>query len=292
MAAANPYAPVHHASSASWGDESCARLCGLVVDSNNAAAQQIQENRHDLLDLMSKEELNKPVDDIGLTLPFLAVYYDRPDMLRYLLEREVDLTKPCDPFQFGTPMFYAVTLCKNDLVERLDNLGCSVNSPCDIYNQLPIEHAKRMQNLELIALISHLMSREERAGWLFLKHFLRRKLRRRYVYMVNIGIPLLQRAMRGMFGRKIGREKRNARDRILRHEERDERRRQGIDVDSDEEELLIRLRSKSNKKSSSSVNPDEASQGDGKQDNQEDNEDGEDVGGEEEEEENDEGDEG
>jgi hypothetical protein len=49
-------------------------------------------------------------DDLGLSLPYLAVFYDRPDMLRYLRKRGFNLKKPCDPMGFGTPMFYAVYL--------------------------------------------------------------------------------------------------------------------------------------------------------------------------------------
>lgn len=52
----------------------------------------------------------RDTDDLGLTLPFLAVYYDRPDMLKYLRKRGFDLSQPCDPMNFGNTMFYAISL--------------------------------------------------------------------------------------------------------------------------------------------------------------------------------------
>ena len=106
---------IHRASSSSWGDESVARLCSIIVDSNNGMAQQIMENRHDLLDIYSLDEL-KETDDLGLTLPFLAVYYDRPDMLKYLHQRGFDLSTTCDAMKFGAcvcrvpVLFYPVIL--------------------------------------------------------------------------------------------------------------------------------------------------------------------------------------
>ena len=100
---------IHRASSQTWEDEACAQLCRLIIDSNNGSMQQVIENRTDVLDLLTLQELSAPVDDLGLTLPFLAIYFDMPDILRYLHKRGVDLQKYCDPMEFGTPMFYAVS---------------------------------------------------------------------------------------------------------------------------------------------------------------------------------------
>ena len=73
--------PIHAASSRSWGDEGAARLCKIILESNTGFTQQILENRHDLLDMATDEQLMEPVDDIGMTLPFLCVYYDKPKMI-------------------------------------------------------------------------------------------------------------------------------------------------------------------------------------------------------------------
>ena len=133
---------VHRASSRTWGDASFARLCQLIVQDNSGMAQQVADNMHDLLDLCSVEELNQ-TDDLGLTLPYLAVYNDRPDMLTYLHKRGVKLGLPCDPMEYGTPMFYATTLHKQACVETLDILGYSVKEHCNKYEEVPLHHAKR-----------------------------------------------------------------------------------------------------------------------------------------------------
>ena len=78
---------VHEASSSSWGSQACARLCNLVVQSNLGISQMITENNTELLDLCSVEELETPDDDSGLSAPFIAIYYDRPDIILYLHKR-------------------------------------------------------------------------------------------------------------------------------------------------------------------------------------------------------------
>jgi hypothetical protein len=77
-----------------WGGESTARLCQIIVEANDGMAQQVAENRTDLLDLLLKKDLEK-VDDIGLSLPYLAVHYDRPEMLLYLHGRGLDQCSTC-----------------------------------------------------------------------------------------------------------------------------------------------------------------------------------------------------
>ena len=57
----------------------------------------ITENKTDLLDLATVEELQLPDIDSGLSAVFMAIYYDRPDVVKYLHRRGVDLSKSCDP---------------------------------------------------------------------------------------------------------------------------------------------------------------------------------------------------
>jgi hypothetical protein len=158
--------PIHTASSKSWGIESGARLCEIIVSANTAIEQDIKLNRTDLFDLLTVEQLNEP-DDLGLTLPFLAVYHDRPDMLRYLNLRGVDLNKYCDPMGFGTPMYYAVTLGRVDLIKVLNNLGNRADAPCDLFNQLPLLHAKRINDKQVINMIIYCTSLIQRAQVIF-----------------------------------------------------------------------------------------------------------------------------
>ena len=133
-------AGVHRASSQSWGEGACARLCSIVIESNNGFTQQVLDNRTDLLDLYTKEELMEE-DDLGINIIFLAVYYDQPDILCYLHRRGLDLKKPCDPMQFGNPMFYAVNLHKTRIIKILDSLGVSVADQCDFFRYTPTMHA-------------------------------------------------------------------------------------------------------------------------------------------------------
>ena len=118
------------------------------MESNNGIEQSVQENRYDLLDSYSKKELETP-DDLGLSLVFLAIQYDQPDMLEYCAKRGLDLKSPCDPMKFGNAMFYAVTLKKYRLIGVLDQLGCKVNEPCNDLKQLPIDIADRMNGMAL-----------------------------------------------------------------------------------------------------------------------------------------------
>lgn len=85
-------AGIHPASSESWGTGACAKIFSHIVEANDGRAQMIVENKTKFLELYTKEELLKP-DDLGNTLQFLAVYHDRPEMLRYLYARGIDLCK-------------------------------------------------------------------------------------------------------------------------------------------------------------------------------------------------------
>lgn len=191
---------IHRASSKSWGEEQTARLCQIILESNNSIAQQVCENKTDLLDLLSLEELGE-CDDIGLSIPFLAVYYDRPDILDYVHRRGMNLALTCDPMSFGSPMFYAVTLRKYRIVDKLDLLGYGVNMPCDYLNQTASVHAKRLDDKEMIALITNCAGRENRALEMLTKNLLRIIIRKRYHNMIA-SIYNLQRVFRGILARR------------------------------------------------------------------------------------------
>ena len=127
---------VHRSACSSYGDEAPSRLCQMIVDSNKAFLQEVINNKIDLLDTMDDKDLLE-ADDLGeydyicsmittashrfisyhistgISLPFLAVYFDRPDILKYLHSRGVDLSKPCDPMNYGNIMFYAVCMKVN-----------------------------------------------------------------------------------------------------------------------------------------------------------------------------------
>jgi hypothetical protein len=190
------------ASSTQWGDQAMARLCEIIVDSNDGMAQQVIENRTDLLDLMSNLELER-IDDLGLSLPFLAIYYDQPDILHYLHRRGIDLSKPCDCMGYGTPMFYAVALSRHRLVSILYALGYSIGDPCETYScQTPIDYAMRRDDPSLITLVKSMNARDAGALEFFGKNVLRTILARRY-YRKRRAVLHVQRMGRGFIARRF-----------------------------------------------------------------------------------------
>ena len=54
-------------SALNWQDQASARLCQLLVDENDGLAQEVKQNSTALLDLKSKDELERK-DDLGLCL--------------------------------------------------------------------------------------------------------------------------------------------------------------------------------------------------------------------------------
>lgn len=187
-------------SSELWGDESVARLCQIIVESNDGMVQQILEDRHDWLDLLSLEELER-TDDLGLSLSFLVVYYDKPDSAIYLHKRGVDLGKPCDPIGFGTPMYYAVTLGKTRMVDTLDYIGYSITVPCEtVFMKNAIYYAQKKDDVEIMKVINRIHGREEKSYCLFKKNFLKSKYRKLFLKKKRAAIKI-QTAVRGRMAR-------------------------------------------------------------------------------------------
>lgn len=193
------------ASSSSWGDQAIGRLCEIIMDANDGRIQQIMENRHDLLDLLSKEELERVDNDLQLSLPFLAVHHDRPDMIRYLHVRGLDLSKPCDSIGYGTPMFYAVSMSRHAVAMTLYALGVQISVPCEtFFNMLPLFYAKRKDDHFLISWIEDLNAKENKAREFFRKNFLRNLYTKKY-HRKRVAAIHLQRIARGRLARKFAR---------------------------------------------------------------------------------------
>ncbi len=188
-------------SSKTWGDASGARLCEVILNANTQVQDQVATGKTDILDILTLAQLNEP-DDMGLTLPYLCVYHDRPEILTYLHKRGVDMTKPCDPMGFGTPMFYAVSMRRWRIVERLDKLGVSLTAACDNMKQLPVEHARRIDDEALENMIIHQSTSRQRALALVHKNILRLKCKREYLKIKDVLVPRIQKRMRGVLARK------------------------------------------------------------------------------------------
>ncbi|RYH20986.1 hypothetical protein EON65_21865, partial [archaeon] len=188
-------------SSSLWGDQAVARLCEIVMESNDGLAQQVVENRTDLLDLCSKAELER-TDDLGLTLPFLAVYYDQADILRYLHRRGLDLSNPCDPMAFGSPLFYAIALKRSNLISVLYKLGYKVSKSCDsMFNRLPLDYARRYDDQDTITILNTILQRENAANTL-LRNFIQAKKQRKRFLRYKKAIMHVQRVVRGFLDRR------------------------------------------------------------------------------------------
>lgn len=205
---------IHRASSKTWGIQSTARLCQIIMDSNDGMAQQVIENRTDLLDIISTEDLLR-VDDLGLSLPYLCIYHDRPQVLEYLHKRGVDLGVPCDPHDYATPMYYAITLKRHQCIITLDLLGYSIHNPCTKFEELPLECAERLDDKMILATIAWVKEKEYRAVTLFLKNYWKSCLRRDFVTKRQ-AIKVVQRIIRGFLARrKLKRRKQRAEKRLL-----------------------------------------------------------------------------
>lgn len=76
-------------------------------------------------------------DELGLSPSFLAVTFDRPDVLRLLDRVGVDLSVACDVAGYGTPAFYCAYHAKVQCLEVLARLGVDLNAPCTKYGELP-----------------------------------------------------------------------------------------------------------------------------------------------------------
>ncbi|CAE7790746.1 unnamed protein product [Symbiodinium microadriaticum] len=128
-------------------------------------------------------------------------------MLRYFHKRGLDMNAPCDPMNFGNPMFYAVRLKKHRLIRVLDMLGCTVGSPCDPFKHTAREHASRINDDFAKQEIYLAETKEQRAAVLFRKNFLKSKYRKLFCRKVMMATRI-QKIVRGMIGRRLGAEKR------------------------------------------------------------------------------------
>lgn len=191
---------IHPASSENWGASATARLMDIIVETNLAMDAQIVENETYFLDSYTTKQLEGK-DDLGLNLVFVAIYHDRPEMLRYLYARGVNLMAQCDPVEFGSPMYYAVALQKYRVVDTLEMLGCPVNGPCDMLNQTPHDHARRLDDPVMLELLDRIKYRTSRANNMLEKNVLRNFWRRKFVRMRK-GAKQIQRIIRGVIGRR------------------------------------------------------------------------------------------
>ena len=205
--AVDPYAVMdpYFASSRKWGDlwngeVSCARLCKIAVESNKGIMQSVIDGTTDMLDLLTVEELEEIDPDSGCSAPYLAIYYDRPRIVKYLHDRGIDFQKNCDGMGFGTCIFYAVSYLRYEILELLEQLEYDISCPCDEFGQTPLQRAEKMENKELHAHLEFLMTRRVRVHIFMTKNCMRFLHRTRYLRLYR-NLLVVQRIIRGFIGR-------------------------------------------------------------------------------------------
>ena len=87
-------------------------------------------------------DLSKP-DDVGNYPAHLAVLFDRPEVLKFLHDKGVDLGTKCDTAGFGTPAFYCTHHGKEDMLTVLWELGYDLTDNCDKYGMPPSYYAEK-----------------------------------------------------------------------------------------------------------------------------------------------------
>ena len=202
-----PIVDVHFASSRAWTRDGlwpqsvgCARLCKVAIDSNKGIMQCVIEGHTDMLDMLTNEELEEVDPDSGLNAPFLAIFYDRPKIVKYLHDRGLDLSKCCDGMGFGTCMFYAITYLRYEIVELMERLEYDILGPCTEFGETPLDRAEKVGNKELYEHVKFLAARRIRVRLLMITNAFRFLHRRRYQRLYT-ALKVVQRIIRGFIGR-------------------------------------------------------------------------------------------
>eukprot|EP00520_Triparma_pacifica_P010595 CAMPEP_0118635608 /NCGR_PEP_ID=MMETSP0785-20121206/2165_1 /TAXON_ID=91992 /ORGANISM="Bolidomonas pacifica, Strain CCMP 1866" /LENGTH=227 /DNA_ID=CAMNT_0006526649 /DNA_START=93 /DNA_END=773 /DNA_ORIENTATION=+ len=136
-------------------------------------------------------DLSKP-DDVGNFPAHLAVLFDRREVLKFLHDKGVDLSKKCDTTNYGTPAFYAMHYGKTDMLSDLWKMGYDLSAPCDRYGLAPLYYAEKGGDTFTASHLKDVMSRGT---------------------LQDVMALLIQRVTRGHFGRNIRRAKVKERER-------------------------------------------------------------------------------
>jgi hypothetical protein len=221
----------HFASSQKWsGNQACARLCKIALESNKGILQCIIEGHTELLDMLTNEELEEIDPDSGLNAPYLAIYYDRPKIVKYLHERGLDMSKFCDGMDFGTCIFYAVSYLRYEILELLEQLEYDIIGPCDEFGQTPLERAAKMENKELTAHLEFLIGRRTRVHSFMAKNCMRYLHRQRYLRLYR-ALLVVERVIRGYIGRCRANNKRRELKQVATESKGKSRRMRNVDID-------------------------------------------------------------
>ena len=112
--------------------------------------------------------------------------------------------------EFGTPYFYVVNFSRFEILGLLDQLGYSLEIPCDIFGRKPLLRAETIGNTSMRDEIIRLIKRRHDALNLLTQDCLRYLWRIRYRRMRK-ALLHIQRIVRGYWGRLAARVIRKAR---------------------------------------------------------------------------------
>lgn len=103
--------------------------------------------------------------EMGTTCAYLAVLNDRPDILRLLFELGIDLTKPCDAMDYGSPALWAAKYGREHVLVELFNLGIDLNkTPCEKYGKSAFFMANVFGNHPAMERVEQLQARRNEAA--------------------------------------------------------------------------------------------------------------------------------
>ncbi len=137
-------------------------------------------------------DLSQP-DGVGNTPAHLAVLFDRPEVLKFLHAKGVDLGRKCDATNFGTPAFYCMHYGKTQMLSDLWSMGYDLSEPCDKWGMPPLYYAEKKGDKLIVEHLKELISRGT---------------------LQDVMATIIQRVTRGLFSRNIYREMVKERDRL------------------------------------------------------------------------------
>ena len=121
-------------------------------------------------------------DDVGNYPAYLAIFFDRPAVLRFLHDKGVDLSRKCDDSNYGTPAFYCMHLGKTNMLSDMWKMGYDLTDPCDKYGMPPSYYAEKKKDAIMIEHLKEVTSRGT---------------------LQDVMATIVQRCTRGLFARNI-----------------------------------------------------------------------------------------
>jgi len=164
-------------------------------------AELIQRGEVSLLEALSRgghlpEGLSRCDEALGgLSPAYLAIAYDRPEVLSFLARRaDVDLKVACDDAGYGTPAFYAAYNARVRCLDTLVRLGVDCRDPCTKFGEIPSHFIDRHEPVLHDQLLDVLTLRDRAADRI--QRWLRRFPMMDYFRAARLVVVCIQRRWR------------------------------------------------------------------------------------------------